>query len=101
MPVAIVTGGNTDIGRATAVALAQRGFDVGVTWHRNRERADSVIAEIQAARRRCEIRRLDLHAVEDAARAVDELAEALGGLDVLVNNAGYGTDTPFLELSLA
>jgi len=32
MPVAIVTGGNTGIGRATAVALAEDGFDVGIAW---------------------------------------------------------------------
>jgi NAD(P)-dependent dehydrogenase (short-subunit alcohol dehydrogenase family) len=100
VPVAIVTGGNSGIGRATAVALAERGFDVGVTWHRVKELAESVVDEIEQAGRRCEVRHLDLHAVQDGPQAVDELAKELEGIDVLVNNAGYGTSKPFLELTL-
>lgn len=100
MPAAIVTGGNSGIGRAAAVALAEAGFDIGLTWHREEERADSAVSELERHGRRCEIRRLDLHAVHEGAQAVDELAEALGGVDVLVNNAGYGTSKPFLELAL-
>jgi NAD(P)-dependent dehydrogenase (short-subunit alcohol dehydrogenase family) len=97
--IAIVTGGNSGIGRATAVALAGSGFDVGITWHQERERAEDAVREIEAAGSRAEMRHLDLHAVHEAAQAVDELAEQLGGVDVLVNNAGYGTSKPFLELS--
>jgi NAD(P)-dependent dehydrogenase (short-subunit alcohol dehydrogenase family) len=100
MAVAIVTGGNSGIGRATAVALAGAGFDLGVTWHRDEERADSVAEEVERAGRRCELRHLDLHAVHEGSQAVDELAEKLGGVDVLVNNAGYGTSKPFLEMTL-
>jgi NAD(P)-dependent dehydrogenase (short-subunit alcohol dehydrogenase family) len=98
--VAVVTGGNSGIGRATSVALADAGFDLGVTWYRDEERAASVAKEVEAAGRRCELRHLDLHAVHDGAQAVDELAERLGGIDVLVNNAGYGTKKPFLDLEL-
>jgi NAD(P)-dependent dehydrogenase (short-subunit alcohol dehydrogenase family) len=100
VPVAIVTGGNSGIGRATSVALASSGFDIGLTWHRVEERADSVAREIEGVGARCEARYLDLHAVQEAGQAVDELASTLGGLDVLVNNAGYGTSKPFLEISL-
>ncbi|MEA2309993.1 MAG: hypothetical protein QOI65_2279 [Thermoleophilaceae bacterium] len=100
MPVAIVTGGNSGIGRATAVALADDGFDIGITWHRDEERAESAVREIEKLGRRCELRHLDLHAVHEGAQAVDELADRLGGVDVLVNNAGYGTDKPFLEMTL-
>jgi NAD(P)-dependent dehydrogenase (short-subunit alcohol dehydrogenase family) len=100
MPVAIVTGGNSGIGRASAVALAKAGFDLGITWHRDEERAESAVKEIEQAGRRCELRHLDLHAVHEGAQAVDELAEKLGGVDVLVNNAGYGTSKPFLEMTL-
>jgi NAD(P)-dependent dehydrogenase (short-subunit alcohol dehydrogenase family) len=100
MPVAVVTGGNSGIGRATSVALAEAGFDLGITWHRDEDRAESVAKEIEAAGQRCELRHLDLHAVHEGAQAVDELAEALGGIDVLVNNAGYGTSKPFLEMEL-
>jgi NAD(P)-dependent dehydrogenase (short-subunit alcohol dehydrogenase family) len=100
MAVAIVTGGNTGIGRATAVALAGDGFDLGITWHRDEERAASVASEIEALGRRCELRYLDLHAVNEGAAAVDELAVRLGALDVLVNNAGYGVGKSFLETTL-
>ena len=51
MPSAIVTGGNSGIGRATAVALARAGFDVGITWHRDEDRAESLRAEIGDAAR--------------------------------------------------
>src|SRR5215210_7716638 len=98
MPLAIVTGGNTGIGRATAVALAETGFDLGITWHRDEERAASAADEITRIGRRCEMRYLDLHVVNEGAQAVDELAERLGGIDVLVNNAGYNANKPFLDL---
>jgi NAD(P)-dependent dehydrogenase (short-subunit alcohol dehydrogenase family) len=99
VPVAIVTGGNSGIGRATAVALAEAGFDLGITWHRVEDRARSAAEEIARAGRRCELRHLDLHAVHDGAQAVGELAGKLGGVDVLVNNAGYGSSKSFLELT--
>ena len=100
MPAAIVTGGNSGIGRAAAVALAEAGFDLGLTWHRDEERAKSAAQEIEGHGGRCETRHLDLHAVHEGAQAIDELAERLGGVDVLVNNAGYGTSKPFVDLTL-
>jgi NAD(P)-dependent dehydrogenase (short-subunit alcohol dehydrogenase family) len=101
MPVAIVTGGNSGIGRATSVALAAAGFDVGVTWHSDEERAKSVRKEIEGHGVRCAAAQLDLHDLDRAPQVIDELAEELGGLDVLVNNAGYGSKKPVLELELA
>ena len=100
MAVAIVTGGNSGIGRAASVALANGGFDVGITWHRDEERARSAAEEIEEAGARCELRHLDLHAVHDGARVLDELADALGAVNVVVNNAGYGTSKPFLEMTI-
>jgi NAD(P)-dependent dehydrogenase (short-subunit alcohol dehydrogenase family) len=100
MPAAIVTGGNSGIGRSIAVALAASGFDIGFTWHREEERAEDAIEEIERHGRRAEARALDLHDVEGGARTIDELAEELGGIDVLVNNAGYGSETPVLEMEL-
>ena len=100
MAVAVVTGGNSGIGRATAVALAESGFDLGITWHRDEHRARDAAREIEQAGVRCEVRHLDLHAVEAAPPALADLADALGGVDVLVNNAGYGTSKPVTELTL-
>jgi NAD(P)-dependent dehydrogenase (short-subunit alcohol dehydrogenase family) len=100
MPTAIVTGGNSGIGRATSVALAQRGFDVGIVWHAEEERAREAVAECESHGVRAEARHADLEQVPGAEAVVDELADALGGVDALVNNAGAGHETPFLELEL-
>jgi NAD(P)-dependent dehydrogenase (short-subunit alcohol dehydrogenase family) len=95
---AIVTGSDSGIGRATAVALARAGCDVGVTWHRDREGAEGTADEVRGLGRRAQVRQLDLTCLPGAAVGVDELADALDGVDVLVNAAGTGTATPLLEL---
>lgn len=95
--VALVTGADSGIGRATAVALARDGMDIGMTWRRNRAGADATAAEVRATGRRVETAPMDL-CRPDAPDAVDRLAERFGRVDVLVNNAGTGTGTPFLDL---
>ncbi len=100
MPIAIVTGGNSGIGRAITARLAQEGFDVGFTWHSEEERAREAEREVGQHGRRAVSRQVDLHDVEAGARTIDELADELGGINVLVNNAGYGSDTPFVEMEL-
>jgi NAD(P)-dependent dehydrogenase (short-subunit alcohol dehydrogenase family) len=96
--IAIVTGSDSGIGRATAVALAKAGFDVGITWHSDREGAEGTAKEVQELGRRAEVRQLDLTNLPSAADVIDELADALGGLSVLVNNSGTGTATPLLDI---
>ena len=95
--VAIVTGSDSGIGKATAVRLARDGFDVGITWHSDEAGAKGTAEEVAAAGRRAEVRRLDLTRLPDAAHVIDELADALDGLDVLVNNAGTGAGSSFLD----
>jgi NAD(P)-dependent dehydrogenase (short-subunit alcohol dehydrogenase family) len=99
--VAIVTGSESGVGRATAVALARQGCDVGITWFRDEAAAEATAEEVRSAVRRAEVRHLDLTRLPEAADVVDELADVLGGVDVLVNVAGTGHTTPLLELDLA
>ncbi|GGV64435.1 SDR family oxidoreductase [Streptomyces griseoloalbus] len=97
---AVITGADSGIGRATAVRLAAAGMDVGITWHRDREGAEETAQEVRAHGRRAEVAPMDLTRLPAAADTVDELCDRLGRVDVLVNNAGTGTMTPFLDLDL-
>src|SRR3712207_5729564 len=77
--VAVVTGSDSGIGESIAVALANAGFDVGITWLDDDAGAREVADKVRAADRRAEIRRLDLRKLPGAAGVVDELADASAG----------------------
>ena len=100
MSVAIVTGSDSGIGRATAVALAAAGFDVGITCEAGRAGAEATAAEVRSHGRETAIAQLDLTSTGDIATVIDVLAAELGGLDVIVNNGGTRHSTPFLDLDL-
>jgi NAD(P)-dependent dehydrogenase (short-subunit alcohol dehydrogenase family) len=97
---AIVTGSDSGIGKATAVALARRGYDIGITWHADEDGAQATAREVRDAGRHAEVRKLDLVQLDRVQPIIAELVEALGGLDVFVNNAGTSRSAPFLEVSL-
>ncbi|MFI7481012.1 SDR family oxidoreductase [Kocuria sp. M1R5S2] len=97
---AIVTGSDSGIGRASAVALAAAGMDVGVTWHEDEAGARRTAEEVRSHGRQAYVARLDTTDLEGCGAVVDGLVERLGGLDVFVNNSGTGANVPFLETSL-
>jgi NAD(P)-dependent dehydrogenase (short-subunit alcohol dehydrogenase family) len=96
---AIITGSDSGIGKASAVALARQGFDIGITWHEDEAGAQATCAEVSRHGRRAEIRRLDLAKLPTAAEIIDELADALGRIDVLVNNSATARGENFLDLA--
>jgi NAD(P)-dependent dehydrogenase (short-subunit alcohol dehydrogenase family) len=98
VPAAIVTGSDSGIGRATAIRLATDGFDLGITWHQDEPGAHETAEAVHRHGHRAEVRRLDLADLPPAADVIDELAEALGGVDVLVNNSGTSRQGAMLDL---
>jgi 2-dehydro-3-deoxy-D-gluconate 5-dehydrogenase len=82
---ALVTGANTGIGQAIAVALAGAGADVALA---GRSRADETAEQVRALERRAALIEADLSTTAPVQEAVDQTIAALGGLDILVNNAG-------------
>jgi len=96
--LAIVTGADSGIGKATAVLLATEGFDVGVTFHTDAAGAEDTRVAVEARGQRCFVAQQDT-ASPDSATVIEQLANELGGLGVLVNNAGTGHRDPVLELS--
>src|SRR3546814_8900962 len=85
---AIVTGSDSGIGAACAVALAEAGLDVGIAWHTDEEGAQHTAEAVRARGGRAVVTRFDATDLETAGRVLDGLADELGGVDVFVNNAG-------------
>jgi NAD(P)-dependent dehydrogenase (short-subunit alcohol dehydrogenase family) len=85
--VALITGGTSGIGRATAILFAEEGADVTITGRDERRGAD-VVDEIRAAGREGLFLRADVRVAADCERSVRETIERFGRLDVLFNNAG-------------
>jgi NAD(P)-dependent dehydrogenase (short-subunit alcohol dehydrogenase family) len=95
--LAIITGADSGMGKATAELLATEGFDVGITFHTDKEGAEDTRTGVEQRGQRCFVAQQDLSS-PDAADVVDELADQLGGVGVLVNNGGTGHSTKALDL---
>ncbi|MEV6641583.1 SDR family oxidoreductase [Amycolatopsis sp. NPDC051371] len=96
---AVVTGADSGIGRAVAVALAGGGLDVGLTYHSDADGAEETAAEVRSHGVAAHIRQLDLTRLPEAADVVDAFAGDLGGIDVLVNCSGTGSSERVLDIS--
>jgi NAD(P)-dependent dehydrogenase (short-subunit alcohol dehydrogenase family) len=86
---AIVTGGDSGIGRAVSIAYAREGADVLIAYLEEDDDARDVAHYVEDAGRRCVLVRGDLSDPKHCRAVVDHAAREFGSIDVLVNNAGY------------
>jgi len=90
--VALVTGGSRGIGRAVALALAAEGAAVAVNFRSGEKEAAEVVAEIESGGGRAVSIQGDVSDYEEAGSVVNRTVDELGGLQILVNNAGISRD---------
>ncbi|AEH00029.1 3-ketoacyl-ACP reductase [Lacinutrix sp. 5H-3-7-4] len=100
---AIITGGSRGLGRATAIAFAKQGIDVGITG-RNEDTLKATVAELKGLGVNAEYEVFDVGNYEEVKAGIDNLIKKLSTVDILVNNAGiaaFGTlnDMPVEEWS--
>jgi NAD(P)-dependent dehydrogenase (short-subunit alcohol dehydrogenase family) len=94
---ALITGGKR-IGAAVAIALAQRGIQVALSFNRSKTEAEGVAATIRAAGGRALVYQADLSRGEEAQRLVDRAAADIGRLDILINMASVYSSVTFEDI---
>ena len=95
---AIVTGGSRGIGKAVALMFAKEGADVLVNYHSNDAAAKETVAEIEKLGRRGIAVAADVADYKSAQNMVDECVKQLGGVDIVVNNAGVSKPSMLLKM---
>ena len=86
--VVLVTGAQQGIGESMAIAFAKVGADVAINWHDNEGKANSVAKSVSQFGNKVLLTKGDVSVVSDARNIVDETVSSLGGIDILINNAG-------------
>ncbi len=95
--VALITGGDSGIGKAVALAYAREGADVAISYLDEHEDAEEARRWVEEAGRRCVLLPGDISDPEHCRQIVAQTVEHLGGLDILVSNAAFQMDHPTLE----
>lgn len=98
---ALVTGANSGIGKAVAIALGNDGANVAVNYVTHPETADEVVNEIKSNGGNAIALQADVSNEEQVVKMYQDLYTAFGTIDILVNNAGLQKDSPFTQMSLA
>jgi len=96
---ALVTGGSRGIGRGIAVALAEAGASVMLTYESNKELAARAVQDIEKGGGRAGAVHMSLGSRESIKRALSETRKAFGAVDILVNNAAVAQEKPFEEIT--
>ncbi|MBY0437125.1 MAG: 3-oxoacyl-ACP reductase FabG [Burkholderiales bacterium] len=97
---ALITGGNTGIGRAVALAYAAEGADVAIAWVDREAEARTLVEAVERLGRRALALRCDVTSEADVVAAFSAVATAWGGIDIVVSNAGIQRPQPITEMSL-
>lgn len=97
--LALVTGSGTGLGREIALEFARQGADIVLHYSKSAKGAHSTAEEIRAMGRRTTVFQADLSVVRACFDLVDKAMEFLGGIDVLMNNAGISASEGFLEVT--
>ncbi|MCO8303114.1 MULTISPECIES: SDR family oxidoreductase [Streptomyces] len=98
---ALVTGANSGIGRATAIALGRSGADVVVNYVSDRPAAEAVVAEVRSHGVRSYAQQADVSQEDQVIDMVSTMVDRLSTIDILVANAGLQRDAPTTEMTLA
>jgi glucose 1-dehydrogenase len=97
---ALVTGANSGIGKAVAIALGQAGADVAVNFVRGEEAAQEVVGAIQDAGSKAMAVQADVSREADVQSMFQRMYDEFQTIDILVNNAGLQQDAPLDKMSL-
>jgi len=87
--VALITGGDSGIGRAVAIAFGMEGAAVAILYNENDEDAEMTRCMVEAKGARCLVIKADVRSADACRAAVKQTVDELGGLNILVNNAAY------------
>jgi glucose 1-dehydrogenase len=98
---ALVTGGNSGIGKAIAIGLGQAGADVVVNYVRGDEQANAVVETIRNSGSRAYAHPADVSNETQVQAMFEKMSGEFGTIDILINNAGLQKDAPFDEMTLA
>lgn len=99
--IALITGGNTGIGKAIAMAFAEEGADIAVAWYENEQAAQSLAETIQLKGREVELVQVDVTDEAQVKKMSQQVLKRFGRIDILVNNAGIQKAQPIIEMSVA
>jgi len=97
---ALVTGGNSGIGKAVSIALGEAGAEVVVNYRRGEDQARDVVAEIEKSGSRAFAHQADVSQEDQVSAMFAKLKAELGTVDILINNAGLQQDAPIDEMTL-
>jgi glucose 1-dehydrogenase len=97
---ALVTGANSGIGKAVAIALGESGADVVVNYVRGEEAAQAVVKTIVASGSKALALHADVSQEQQVQQMFRDMIDKLGTIDILINNAGLQQDAPFDEMTL-